>query len=318
MPKVFISKGMKYTPFGGFHAMDLPYLETHGITITTNIKEADVLVAQHRKFLKPYFLKYRSKKKYLIWTLEPRFDESFSGIRKELFGLVTCHIMNLYTRDVFVSPLSFHIQLIDKQLPFLPADFKLASRKVIGLMSHFAGLDTPPLIHEGKDIDLIKVRTKIALEGYKKNAFVVHGKGWPVGVAAAESRSGDWKTAKKEIMNAFHFNLCFENTHTFNYISEKIWDSIENNCLPIYFGGDNGIYNLFPKNSFIDYALLESPESLFEMIDQMSDAEYVRRMNACTMVYNEIEKKGSTFAAQQRALAIDAIANKINKITAEI
>lgn len=315
MIRVFLVKPMPYTPFGGFNPIDIPYLESQGVKMVQNIKDADVLVAEHRKFLKPYFRKYLRRKKYLIWTQEPRFDVSFRPFRKELLGLVTCHIMNLYTEDVFVSPLSFHAQLIQEGIKALPENFTLPNRTVVGLMSYFKGEKTAAVYKNGEDIDLIKTRTEIALAGQKDGAFHVYGKGWPEGVSKEDSRSGDWVTRKKELLENYYFNLCFENTSTKYYVTEKIWDSIANYCLPVYYGRHNGIYELFPEHSFIDYSTFKNPQELFLCINNLSDAEYRDRMNACIAVYQSIKEKGKSFAAQERTKSLQAIVIKLKMIT---
>lgn len=314
MIKVCTIGAMRYTPFGGFHEMDLPYLKAKGIAMTTKVKEADVLVSQNRKHLKRHFLKRRNKKKYLIWTLEPRFDTYPNRIRKELFGLVRCHIMNIYTGDVFVSPLSFHAGLITKQLSPLSDDFKLSNRQLVGLMSYYKGLQTEAVIFDGRDVDLIKIRTAIGLYGHKMGKMDIFGKGWPAGVSKEDSRDGDWVGRKGNILDGYHFNLAFENTAAPRYTTEKIWDSIAAYCLPVYFGAGTQIYKLFPKDSFIDYSDLSGPEALFELIANMSESEYIERMNACIGVYNKISAGGDTYAKQQRALALDAIADRLHQM----
>lgn len=305
---------MSYTPFGGSNAIDIPYLKSAGITIITNPKEADVLVAQNRKHLVPYFYTYRRQKEYLIYTNEPRFDTSFAQVRKEVLGYVTCHIMNLYTGDVFVSPFSYHAHLITKNLEVLPPDFKLPNKKVVGLMSYYKGMEAPVLMKDGEDRDLIKRRSYIALEGHKMGVFDIYGKGWGDGISKEDSRSGDWVQRKKELLENYHFNLCFENTATARYITEKIWDSIDNYCLPIYYGKHTQIYDIFPKDSFIDYSDFKNPKELFEFIDQMTTSTYIKRMNACIKVYQEIASKGELFVHQERKKALDAIANKLKYI----
>lgn len=311
MTRIFLVKPMSYTPFGGFNPIDIPYLESNGITIVKNIKDADVLVGGHRKFLKSYFKKYLHKKKYLIWTQEPRFDVSFKPIRKELWGLVHCHIMNLYTEDVFVSPLSFHAQLIQEELEVLPEDFLVPNRVVVDLMSYFKGEKTEAVYKNNEDIDLIKTRTEIALAGQEEGAFHVYGKGWPEGASKEDSRSGDWVTRKKDLLKGYYFNLCFENTSAKYYATEKVWDSIANYCLPIYYGKHNGIYELFPKNSFIDYSTFNNPKDLFSYIETLSDTEYRDRMNACIKGYQSIQLKGESFAVEERKKSLQAIVNKL-------
>ena len=83
-------------------------------------------------------------------------------------------------------------------------------------------------------------------------------------------------------------------------MTEKIWDSIENYCLPIYYGKHTNAYEVFPKNSFIDYSIFDSPEELFEFIDKISNEEFVIRMNRCIQVYNSICEKGEKFVKEER------------------
>ena len=66
--------------------------------------------------------------------------------------------------------------------------------------------------------------------------------GWPKGVSKEDSREGDWVERKKQLLDNYHFNLSFENTAAYNYMTEKIWDSIENYCLPIYYGKHTNVY----------------------------------------------------------------------------
>ncbi len=312
--KIYLIGNFRYTPFGGFHPMDLEYLLKNNIIITDDIDEAEVLVSQNRKHLVKYFYKFLKKKKYLIWTNEPRFNTHMSSVKKEALGFVNCHVMNLYTEDVFVSPLSFHGHLFQKNIKSVNNDFELGSRKVVGLISYFRGLNTPSVIKNNRDIDLIKVRTKIALAGHKQGVFDIYGRGWPNNVSIEDSRTGNWVDRKAEILEPYAFNLCFENTATRNYITEKIWDSIKHYCLPIYFGKNTGIYELFPKNSFIDYSIFNSPEELFSFIDRLSIKEYIDRMNSCIKVYQSIQSKGESFVHGEREKALQAIINKLKKM----
>ena len=44
---------------------------------------------------------------------------------------------------------------------------------------------------------------------------------------------------KKAFMKSFKFNICPENTMTTGYVTEKIFDSIRTDCIPLYAGGGN-------------------------------------------------------------------------------
>ena len=311
---IFLIGNFRYTPFGGFNDIDLPYLEKNGLRITNDIQEAHILISQNRKHLKKYFYKYLNKKKYLIWTNEPRFNTHLKSEKREVFGLVNCHIMNLYTEDVFVSPLSFHGHLFDSKLETINKTIDFENKKIVGLISHFKGLEMPAVWKNGEDVDLIKKRTHIALEGHKQDVMDIYGRGWIAGVSKEDSRSGKWVSRKAEILRNYNFNLCFENTATYYYTTEKIWDSIKHYCLPIYYGKHTGIYELFPEKSFIDYSLFESPKMLFDYIENISIKEYNERLNACINTYNAICKKGEFFLKEQRELMLQAIVNKLKLI----
>ena len=310
--KLYKVKSFAYTPFQ--KEDDLEYLRNNGIAITDNILEADIFISQNYKHLKKFFPFSLLNKKFLVWTLEPRFNTSFNSSHKYYAGLIKCYFMNIYTRDVFTTGLNFHAKDIYRKLDLLPDSFSLSNKKIVALMSHFNGLNSPSLVKDGKDIDLIKVRTKIALDGYEKGVIDIYGKGWPNGIVIENSRSGNWKDKKIKTLGNYNFNLCFENTIAHNYITEKIWDSIDNYCLPIYYGSGNNIYQFFPENSFLDYSKFKNPDDLFNYIKKMQDSEYIERMNKCIKVYNDLSAKGESFVWEQRKLTLDSFVEKINQI----
>ena len=310
--KIYKVKSFAHTPF--CNANDLEYLEKNGIEITENIKDADILISQNLKHLKPYFWKYLGKKKYLVWTLEPRFNTSFQSNKKFLFGLITCHFMNIYTGDVFTSGLTFHAHNINKILTPLEGDFNISNKKAVALMSYFKGPESHELMRNGENIDLISLRSEIGLFGHERGLIDIYGKGWPNNISMEDSREGEWKLRKFQILNKYAFNLCFENTISPNYITEKIWDSIENYCLPIYYGKGNNIFNIFPKKSFLDYSDFNNPRELFDYIKSMNNLEYIERMNTCIEVYNNIAGTSQDLAWKNRKGSLDAIVSKSNKL----
>ncbi len=97
-------------------------------------------------------------------------------------------------------------------------------------------------------------------------------------------------------------------------MTEKIWDSIENYCLPIYYGKHTNAYALFPENSFIDYSKFNSPLELFQFIKEMTDEEFVSRMNKCITVYNSISEKGNTFVIAERKKMLEHIVAKVKRV----
>jgi hypothetical protein len=315
MIKVFATQNMHYTPFKGFHEMDLPFLEENGIRMVDKIEESDVIVSQHFKQLKPLFFKFRNTKKYLIWTLEPRFNIHSSPIKKFFMGFMTVHVMNIYTGDVFVNSLSYHSKNISQRIQPLDLSFTFSNKLLVGLMSYYKGLQTEKVLFKGVDVDLIKKRTAIALYGHEKGQMHVYGKGWPDGFSIEDSREGDWGATKKNILDMYHFNLAFENTVAPKYTTEKIWDSIENYCLPVYFGKGSDIYDIFPENSFLDYSKINSPKQLFEEIQQTSTLTYMERMNKCIGVYNRISVLDASKKNIFRQQSLEFIISRLQQIT---
>lgn len=312
--KLYKASSFKYTPFDNFEIGDLDYLKQNNIIIVENVKDADIIISQNFKFLKKYFWRAMLGKKFLIWTLEPRFDTHFKSSKKYLLGIFKCHFMNIYTRDIFVTNISIHCKKINQTLHFLPENFLLQSRKIVVLMSYYKGVEAESLICNGENIDLIALRSKIALAGNEANIIDVYGKGWPKGVSIEDSRDGDWGGSKGKILEKYNFNLCFENTAAFNYMTEKIWDSIQNYCLPIYYGKNTNAYEIFPKDSFIDYGEFNSTDELFNFISKMTSEEFVIRMNKCIQVYNSISEKGEALVQSERKKTLDKIISKLHSI----
>ena len=312
---MYKASSFKYTPFDNFVKGDLDFLKENNIIITSNIKNADLIISQNFKHLKPYFWRYFFGKKFLVWTMEPKFDMFPSHNRSVFFGLINCFVMNVYTKDVHTSSFSFRTAgLIDKEISYVPDSFQLKSKKIIALMSYYDGLNSKPLIINDLNVDLIGLRSQIGLAGSKINVIDIYGKGWPDGVSREDSRDGDWGKSKKVLLKEYNFNLCFENTIAYNYVSEKIWDSIKNYCLPIYYGKNTNIYEIFPHNSFIDYSEFASPDKLFDFVGQLTNEEFIRRINLCIEVYNSIQKKGYDFILNERLKMLNQMVLKVNDI----
>ncbi len=312
MIKIFKVKSFAHTPFS--NGEDLDYLRKHGIEITTDIKNADILISQNFKHLKKYFLRYLKEKQFLVWTLEPRFDTSFTSFRKILFGFHKCYFMNIYTQDVFITIPAFNLPGINKNLSLLTENSCIGNNKIVTLMSYYQGVNAKSLLRKRENIDLIGLRSKIALEGSKRGILDIYGKGWPENISIEDSRDGNWPGRKEEILREYSFNLCFENTIAYNYVTEKIWDSIGSYCLPIYFGKDTNIYKIFPRNSFIDYSDFKDSTSLFNFIENISDVDFVTRLNKCINVYNSLSKLGKEDEWEIKKKILKNIIDKCNVI----
>lgn len=85
--------------------------------------------------------------------------------------------------------------------------------------------------------------------------------------------------SKNETYKNYKFSICYENAEGYNgYITEKIFDCFLAGCVPIYLGAPN-IANYIPKKTFIDKRDFKTYDQLYSYIKNMSDKEYVDRLN---------------------------------------
>jgi hypothetical protein len=321
MIKIFKIGNLSYTPFDrNFIEQDFLYLKNRGIEITDSKKNANIFVASDFNNLRRFIFRNPFLSKYLLWTNEPRF----SKVTTESFRIPLLyrkiHVMNVYNGTVFTNNVTYQKSRFLKQKKMHPlnSSFILKNRKLVALMSYYHGGLHSKLVIEGNNIDLIKKRTDLALYGHNRNLIDIFGKGWPQNIAKEDSRTGQWGARKREVLQQYNFNLAFENTVAPFYVTEKIWDSIENYCLPIYYGGlTSTIYEIFPKNSFIDFSQFEDAKSLYDFIQSITNEEYKTRMNKCIAVYNEFAGKPLSFWENTKKKMLDNIAEICHKITFE-
>lgn len=76
---------------------------------------------------------------------------------------------------------------------------------------------------------------------------------------------------KLSILKKYRFCICFENSATKGYITEKIFSCFAGGCVPIYWGAPN-IEEYIPKECYIDYRDFKNNEEMYTFIKNM-DAE---------------------------------------------
>ncbi|MDJ0796871.1 MAG: glycosyltransferase family 10 [Calothrix sp. MO_167.B12] len=285
---------------------DINFFLREGVKISDAI-DADLIVSGTFKKLLTFMLRFGRSKKYLLWTLEPRFSKHF--IPQISYPLLpTFHVMNVYngifSDNYFFTP-RYPIELNYKGF----SGFN--SKRIVSLMTYQAGHKWK-LFYQGNDIDLCNLRTKIALEGYSRGILDIYGRGWSDKIKVGQSRGKGWREKKIMILQQYNFNLCFENTNWHHYCTEKIWDSIQGGCLPIYYGKGNSIYDDFPRNSFLDYSDFNSSDLLFDYIQNIKLDEFQERMNLCIQAFNQAvrykqEKQPHQKLLQQTLLKIREI-----------
>ena len=276
---------LRYTPFDKKDSLKL--LEREGIVLSSEA-ESDLIVSGTLKRLMPLVLRYGSRKKYLIWTNEPRVSPIFNSVKKYPF-LPVLHVFNPYT-GLYENNYSWFPKEEKITIPRL-TNFQFKHRKIAALMVYRNDRKKWSLKHQGEELDLCYLRTQIALEGYRRGMADCYGLNWPPEISSGESRRKKWRKSKFELLQNYHFNLAFENTNWPYYCTEKIWDAIRGQCLPIYYGKGNKIYEDFPRNSFLDYSDFRNSTDLFDYLQSMSEAEFVKRMNLCIDTFNRLSNE---------------------------
>jgi hypothetical protein len=93
------------------------------------------------------------------------------------------------------------------------------------------------------------------------DVFPVHG----YGLAFSSSPyNGD----KKELLQNYIFNICFENTLSRGYVTEKLFEAKFSGCIPIYWGDEWSKHD-FNEQCFIYYNNYESKYSFIEDIKRI-------------------------------------------------
>ena len=81
---------------------------------------------------------------------------------------------------------------------------------------------------------------------------------------------------KAEVLRRSKFSYCYENTRNLsNYITEKIFDSLVNGCVPVYWGADN-VLDYIPADCFVDRRAFRDTAAVHEFLLSISPADYAK------------------------------------------
>lgn len=113
----------------------------------------------------------------------------------------------------------------------------------------------------------------------RKGKIDLYGRGWDVfwrippryrkQLASILSRGINAVEDKISTLSRYKFNLCFENVRYPGYVTEKIFDAMIANTIPIYYGAPD-IADFVPSEAFIDASKFESFEELYHMMSNLS------------------------------------------------
>lgn len=304
-------------------------LAEEDIALVDDAAQAQVIVAALLEELVPLMQQYQNQKKYLVWCDEPLWSNIFQKVEMTRTGfmidsatLIPVDAMNCFTGNVLSTNTHFLLDLYHLDL----ASFNRArgsnhgplppsgARKIAAFLTYRNG-GFWDFRHPTGIFGLNTLRSRVALEGALFGKVDVYGQGWPMNIARPEEEAkqegADLFWLKMNQYAQYKFALCFENTWSPYYVTEKIWQAILAGCLPIYYAGpQHTVYQDFPKQSFIDYADFEHPAQLFALVDAMTQEEYDRRMALCrTTLYNciRLSRDGAAPRRLQRAMFAERI-----------
>lgn len=275
-------------------------IEIMGWERTNDPSKASLILSSYFKYFDKY-KKMENKPRLALWTHEPYHDWCFEKMKDQV------QILNVYTGTVFKDNYRYfrwdnthRLNLVTTTETTLGGHliseeiFKTRKFPLLALSTKY-----PVNYYQNNRKSLLPRRYQIIEWGLANKKARVWGKGWGK-LAVGESRTADDREEKKaNILAKGLFNIAVENTDAANYVTEKIWESIENYCLPIYWSNST-IYKDFPSDSFIDARLFykESPDKwvskLYEFIQNMTLQQYITRLNKCITVFNNLCSKGLT------------------------
>jgi hypothetical protein len=79
--------------------------------------------------------------------------------------------------------------------------------------------------------------------------------------------------SKTDVFPKFRFAICYENIQWPGYITEKIFDCMRSDCVPIYLGAPN-INDYLPADTFIDRRKFSSEDELASFLLSIDETKY--------------------------------------------
>lgn len=118
--------------------------------------------------------------------------------------------------------------------------------------------------------------------------------------------------SKAEIFHQYRFALCYENTRTDqDYITEKIWDCLHAQIVPIYAGARN-ITDYVPKECFIDFYEIGSYEKLYALISSMDESTYQTYLDAAQKLLKDENIRWLFSGERYGKLILDAVSHPVD------
>lgn len=152
---------------------------------------------------------------------------------------------------------------------------------------------------------LSRYRTLVA-KAVSGDGLVRVGKGW--GSTIVRQLLPDWHLDKLAALDRESFIVSgIDNTHQWNYISEKIFDAFAVLAVPLYFAGrGHGILRLVPAESFINVHGLTVEEAVEKILSFSPDKNFIDQYGAAQCMLAETFSRPMTLV-QERVRVVSEI-----------
>jgi hypothetical protein len=297
-------------------------MEERGIRLVARPGEADVVVGERRRQLLKALPVTGCVKPTLLYTDEPSYDSTARRVDWLIPGVKRLHVMNVFTGDVFTDAAGFlNFFGLGKPLPEMPKVERLRERWAKGRGAAFITYrpaEATRRVVEGREVDLNATRIALALRGRERGVTDVFGSGFPQGVAVDASGWGNtrayeewWDVKHRVLSEGYAFNLCLENTEWPNYVTEKLWQAIRADCLPVYQGAKNGVARLFPENSYVEVSAFDGADALYDFLRAMSFEEFYERLRVCRRVYAGLLEERAAGRTDTYAMRLERMVRRL-------
>ena len=119
-------------------------------------------------------------------------------------------------------------------------------------------------------------------------------------------------TSKAETFHHYRFAICYENTRTDrDYITEKIWDCLHAQIVPVYAGARN-ITDYIPQKCFIDFYEMGSYEKLYRFISEMTEEQYMEYLHAAEELLRDENIRWLFSGERYGELILDAVKHPVD------
>jgi hypothetical protein len=226
--------------------------------------EPVILTCQESPFIASRF--YLNLKKYSSWF---KHCIVYSGMRNRLSKKTVYHEM--FFPSAFVEQNFTEVPFKEKKLTTM-----ISGNKGIGDWRKSIILK---LLYGFNVKEIYRERQKVINYMAPRGGFDLYGVGWDKG----GQNSGDTENINKvyrgtikdktEVLKQYKFAFCFENCVFPGFLTEKLFDVMFANCVPIYFG-DPCVKTPVPAQAFLDVRDFRDYNHLAEFLENMGEDAY--------------------------------------------